>query len=142
LVISRETVRSRLIRLESSLAKLRELAKLTKGEFLDGDNYVPRDLTDRNLQVAAECIFDIGNHIIAEDGFGSPSDYEDIIKILSNNGVISKGLAKRLRGLGGFRNILVHDYMGIDYSLVYSRLKNNLKDFSDFIREIERYIGR
>ena len=82
MVISKETILSRLQKLESSLAKLRELARLTKKEFLDEDDYVPRDLADRNLQVAAECIFDIGGHIIAEDGLGTPNDYEDIIKIL------------------------------------------------------------
>lgn len=119
---------------------MRELAKLTKKEFLDEDNYVPRDLADRNLQVAAECIFDIGGHIIAEKGLGTPGDYEDIIKILGKKGVIGKGLAKRLKGLGGFRNILVHDYMGIDYEKVYSNLKINLKDFSDFIKDVQAYI--
>lgn len=127
-------------KLEISLAKLKELSRLTEKEFLEDGNYVPRDLADRNLQVAAECIFDIGNHIIAEDGLGAPVDYEDIIKILGTNRVITKKLAERLHGLGGFRNILVHDYMGIDYELVYSYLKKNLKDFSDFIGEIEKYI--
>jgi len=103
---------------------------------------VPRDLADRNLQVAAECIFDIGGHIIAEDGLGTPNDYEDIIKILGAKKVISKGLAKKLRGLGGFRNVLVHDYMGIDYNLIYARLENNLKDFSSFIIEIHRHLRK
>ncbi len=128
-------------KLEISLAKLRELAKLTKEEFLDAENYVPRDLADRNLQIAAQCLFDVGSHIIAEDGLGTPSDYEDIITILGKKKVISKGLAKRLRGLGGFRNVLVHDYMGIDYSLIYKRLKNNLKDFSDFMKAIQIYLS-
>lgn len=129
-------------KLELSLAKLRELAKLTKKEFLDEENYVPRDLADRNLQVAAECVFDIGGHIIAEDGLGVPGDYEDIIKILGAKKVLSRRLAKRLKGLGGFRNLLVHDYMGIDYSLIYARLKDSLGDFSDFIKEVHRYISK
>lgn len=129
-------------KLENSLAKLRELANISKKEFLDDDNYVPRDLADRNLQVAAECLFDIGGHIIAEDGLGTPEDYEDIVKILGARRVISKSLAKRLHGLGGFRNILVHDYMGIDYSVVYDRLKNNLDDFSDFIGEVQKYLKK
>lgn len=127
-------------KLETSLAKLRELAKLTKKEFLDESNYVPRDLADRNLQIATQCLLDIGSHIIAEDGLGTPSDYEDIITILGNKKVISKSLSKRLHGLAGFRNILVHDYMGINYSITYKYLKKNLKDFSDFIKEIQDYI--
>ncbi len=142
MVISKETVLTRLQKLELSLAKLRELAKLTKKEFLDEENYVPRDLADRNLQVAAECIFDIGGHIIAEDGLGTPNDYEDIIKILGANKVLSRRLARRLKGLGGFRNLLVHDYMGIDYGLIYARLKDSLSDFSNFIKEIHRYISK
>src|SRR5437879_899614 len=44
----------------------------------------------------------------------TPKDYEDITRLLSDRRVISSELAVRLKGLGGFRNILVHDDLDVD----------------------------
>jgi uncharacterized protein YutE (UPF0331/DUF86 family) len=39
--------------------------------------------------------------------------------MLAAHGVISPDLENRLRGLGGFRNVLVHGYREIDEEKVY-----------------------
>ncbi|MBI1818212.1 MAG: DUF86 domain-containing protein [Deltaproteobacteria bacterium] len=61
------------------------------------------------LQLGAEIIFDIGNHILSAYFGTSAQDYEDILPQLATRGVIPEALHQRLKGLGGFRNILVHD---------------------------------
>lgn len=109
-----------------------------KKEFL-GDT-IAQDVADRNLQVAAECVLDIGGHIIAEKGFSLPQDNEDVIHILRINKVISNKLAEKLKGLGGFRNILVHNYLGIDYNKVYQYLSSKLGLFEEFATEITTYL--
>jgi uncharacterized protein YutE (UPF0331/DUF86 family) len=45
-------------------------------------------------------------------------------------------LRKRLKGLGGFRNILVNEYIYIDRRKIYQELKGGLDDFDAFIEEI------
>lgn len=52
------------------------------------------------------------------------------------HGVLSQELGGRLRGLGGFRNILVHGYLGIDAEKVYAALQRSGRDFTDFEAEI------
>jgi len=44
-------------------------------------------------------------------------------------------LRKRLKGLGDFRGILVHEYISIDRRRIYQELKGGLDDFDAFIEE-------
>jgi len=40
----------------------------------------------------------------------------------------------------GFRNVLVHDYLDIDLSLVYDILINRLKDFEKIKRAFAQFL--
>ncbi|MGH7820581.1 MAG: DUF86 domain-containing protein, partial [Candidatus Binatia bacterium] len=64
---------------------------------------------ERGLQLAAELLFDVGNHVLTAHFGVSAKDYEDVLEQLAAQGVIDTALRERFRGLGGFRNILVHD---------------------------------
>lgn len=138
MVISKEVIQTRLKKLELCIQKLRPLGKMSKKEFLA--NSVAQDIADQNLQVAAECLLDIGGHIIAEQGFPLPQDNEDVLRILKHNNIISERLADDLKGLGGFRNILVHDYLGIDYKKVHDYLSSKLVLFEKFASEVVSYV--
>ncbi len=97
---------------------------------------------ERNLHVAIECILDIGNHIIAEKGFETPEDSEDIIRILGEEGVLRSDFAGKIKGMAGFRNILVHGYTGIDYGLLYNFLIYRLEDLREFAMHISSYLEK
>jgi uncharacterized protein YutE (UPF0331/DUF86 family) len=97
---------------------------------------------ERNLQVAIECVLDIGNHIIAEKGFETPEDNEDVVRILGNERVIPPEFAGRIKGMAGLRNVLVHEYTGIDYRLLYSYLMNRLDDLREFAHRISLYLEK
>ncbi len=63
--INHDIIMSCLKRLESSLAKLKKIAQNNrKKEFVKNDDL--QDITERNLQVAAQCCIDIGNHVISK----------------------------------------------------------------------------
>jgi len=105
-------------------------------------NEVLLSAVERNFQIAIECILDIGNHLIAEKGFETPDDNEDIIVILGKEGIVPSDFAGRMRGMAGFRNILVHEYTGIDYGLLYDYLVHRLDDFRDFARYLVAYLEK
>ena len=42
----------------------------------------------------------------------------------------------------GFRNILVHQYFKINYSIVQSILENNLKDIDEFIEDVQSILKK
>ncbi|MDP2754466.1 MAG: DUF86 domain-containing protein [Nitrospirota bacterium] len=127
-------------RLEKALQVLQQSSKLTYEELISND--VLLSAIERNLQVAIECVLDIGNHIIAEKGFENPDDNEDIIRILGSEGIVPSDFAESIKGIAGFRNILVHEYTGIDYGLLYNYLVNRLDDFRQFARYISAYLER
>ena len=42
----------------------------------------------------------------------------------------------------GFRNILVHDYMKLDLTIVYKQMQIGLRDFKDFKKAILVKVGK
>lgn len=124
--------------MEQCYQKLLEVQKIPLKTFLDDSDL--HDISERNLEVAIQCVLDIGAHIIAEKGFKSPAEYEDIIIILGNEKVLSSKVAASLKGMGRFRNLLVHEYMEIDYKRVYEILQKDIIILGEFAKEILSFI--
>jgi len=97
---------------------------------------------ERNFQVSIECILDIGNHVIAEKGFESPDESADIIRIMGEENLVPSEYSVRIKGMTGFRNILIHEYTEIDYHLLYDYLTNHLDDFREFARYISVFLEK
>jgi uncharacterized protein YutE (UPF0331/DUF86 family) len=134
MVIKSEVVHERLKALADTLTHLNELRTLAYDPFRK--EFRNLWAAERGFQIAAEALFDIGNHILAGQFHASPKDYQDIIRLLADHHVINAELASRLKGLGGFRNILVHDYLDVDPGIVYDQLQKGLADFEEFSRQV------
>ncbi len=127
-------------KLEKALQILQQSSNVPYEELIE--NEVLLSAVERNFQVAIECILDIGNHIIAEQGFESPDDSSDIIRILGDEGITPLDFAEKVKGMAGFRNILIHEYTGIDYKLLYSYLTKGLDDFSEFAKYFSIHLNK
>lgn len=79
---------------------------------------------------------DIAGYLIAQLSLASPDTPENMFVILGREKVLSAELADRMTGMVRFRNILVHDYLEIDSSIVYEHLDAELSDFDQFAAEI------
>jgi uncharacterized protein YutE (UPF0331/DUF86 family) len=55
----------------------------------------------------------------------------------SELGVLPPEFARKLAPIAGFRNILVHEYLGLDWNEVYSNLQkiDDLVKFAEYIKE-------
>lgn len=138
--INHDKFMSRLKRLESCLEKLKKIAQTyTKQEFLTSEDI--QDITERNLQIAAQCCIDIGNHIISVKRTSFPESYSDIFVKLHDIGVIDKKTSQKMSKIAGFRNILVHDYLKVNYEIVYDNLQD-LEVFFDFVRQVNQFIKK
>lgn len=140
MVLRPPVIEERLKAIADALFKLKELQRLPFEEF--GRDYRNTWSAERGLQIAAEAVFDIGNHILSGHFQAAPKDYEDITRLLGQHGVLSGDLAGRLKGLGGFRNILVHEYLEVDPKKVYERLRKGLPDFEEFSRQILAWLDQ
>lgn len=97
-------------------------------------------VVERYFQLAIEASIGIAELIISDQNFPVAESAKAAILTLGNKGVIDIKFAKQFCGIAGFRNILVHDYVVINYQKVSHYLKNNLVDFHRFIKEVVTYL--
>ena len=85
-------------------------------------------------------MIDIRNHIIAKQQLRKPENYSEIFTILVKKGIIDKELGDKLLIFAGLRNILVHDYLGLDRERLYEEAKENKNDILVFVTRIQQYL--
>jgi uncharacterized protein YutE (UPF0331/DUF86 family) len=124
-LVNKNVLVVRLERLRGYLDILESIQKIDSKRFLQ-DPFI-HGTAERNLHLAIECLLDIGNHVIADKGYGRPESYADIFRILNQERVISDQLYKDLEGMAGFRNVLVHDYMHLDRTRVYQTIQTKTR---------------
>jgi len=130
-------IERRLERLKECLLKLAPLANKRSEEF--ADNPYLRDIVERNLEVAAQACIDIANRIIALEQLEKPSDAHGAIEMLGKVGVLPREFAEKLAPIAGFRNILVHEYLEIDWAEIMKHL-SRLDDLHAFMEYIKRWL--
>jgi len=128
------------------LRALKEYAGLVRRLFAAGLRQTAEDpvlegALCRYLQLSIECVLDIGELIIAGEGWPRPATNRDVLLLLGRKGVLPKAFAQRFSAAAGLRNILVHDYVEVDLRLIF-RLRRELVDFDAFARYIARYLRR
>lgn len=129
-VVDAEVLRRRLDHLLGNLERLKRFEGMEKAAFL-ADPAV-HDLAERYLHLAVEACLDIANHFIADRGYEVPATYRDAFAILERHGDVEPGLARRLQGWAGFRNVLVHGYVDIDHGVSYDAVQRDLQDLRNF----------
>ena len=120
--------------LNERLARLEPLKDKSRADF-DEDPYL-RDIVERNLEVTAQCCIDICHRIISLKRARKPNDYYDAILRMSELGVLDPDFARSFAPIAGFRNILVHEYLGINWDEVFDNLQrlDALVEFAESIR--------
>lgn len=137
-MVNPEILASRLARLREYLGYLRILRRYSADRF--SKDHMIRASAERYLHLAIECCLDIGNHLIADRQLRKPEDYREIFLILGEGKFIPPAFAKRIAPMGGFRNILVHDYLRVDPRKVYEVLQKRLSDFDRFAGYMAKFL--
>lgn len=90
---------------------------------------------------AIEAAVDVAQHICAAEGWGPPADNGDAVRLLGDHRVLEPDLAASMRQAVGFRNVLVHEYVKVDDSVVVSRLAE-LGDLDRFVLQAATYVAQ
>ena len=130
-------IERRLEKLDVCLKKLKPFRSMQKDEILKIPYF--QDIIERNLQVAAQSVIDIANRIISLDALKKPRDYYEAILILGQAGILPSGFAQKLAPIDGFRNILVHDYLEIDWEEVNSNLQH-IGDQETYMQHVKNWM--
>jgi uncharacterized protein YutE (UPF0331/DUF86 family) len=132
-------IERRLQRLDDSTTKLEALGERSRAEF-DADSLL-RDLAERNFEVAAQCVMDIAARIASLEQAPRTADGGEAIRRLAELGVLAPDFARALAPIAGFRNVLAHQYLDVDWDLVYARFAR-LGDLRAFAAAVRSWIAR
>jgi len=94
------------------------------------------------LQLSAQIVMDISAHLQVELDLERVTDYREAILSLGKHGILPVEFTERMRGLTGFRNILVHEYLTVDPLKVQAALGDGLEDLKAFIAHITDFLQR
>lgn len=126
--------------LEIYVKKLNLLQKEDKVKVLK--DWRVQAQVERYLQISIECLLNIGEMVINGFRFRKPQNYRDIIRILRENKILTSQTGKRLDELAKFRNILVHEYIDLDYEIIYSHLKKDPQVINKFIKSVKAFLAK
>lgn len=135
----RDLVLSKLGRLETYLEGL-EAKRGVSFEEYENDRDL-RDIVERRFEKAIQASLDVAAHVVSADGYREPQNYGDLFAILAEEDVLRRDTAEDMIEMAGFRNVLAHEYAGIDDRRVYDHLEN-LDRFRQFAEELLSTVER
>jgi len=137
-VVRPEVLHRRLKKLDEYLSILEKLKCYSQQEFTtEPERY---GSAERFLQLALEAINDMASHVVAENELGIVNVSSDLPKLFEANGFTNKTLTQKWIQMIGFRNILVHDYLEVDRSIVHQVLQHNLPDLKALQRIFSQFL--
>ena len=101
-----------------------------------------QDIVTLNLTRAVQLCVDLGAHLIADMDVPPPDTMGQTFDALAHAGAISESLAQQLKKSVGFRNIAVHHYEKIDWTIVHRIALHHLSDFTEFAKVIVSRLAR
>ena len=133
--IDRQTLLKRLDRIKHELVKI-ERMEFGPSELL-GDEDI-QDMIDRRMQLAIEAAIDVAVMLVAAMQLPRKDEAAEVFRLLEREKVISKGMGEKMAKATGLRNVLVHEYMDIDYTKAYGgeEKQNKIKDLKKFCAEV------
>lgn len=95
-----------------------------------------QDILTINLTRAVQLCVDIGTSLIAGLEVSPPNTMGETFDILASSDLIDEGLAGQLKKAVGFRNIAVHNYEEINWTIVHTIARHHRNDFTEFARAV------
>jgi len=126
--------------LERVAAELDRYASTTAGA-LESELSL-RWTVERGLLAGLGLVFQVADHILAARFQRTPETYEGLLRELHACGVIGARVRERLKGSGGFRNVLVHEYVKVDPVEVARVVAEAPDVFRAYARDVLRWMER
>lgn len=125
--------------IQDNLQRLRRYETISLDEYIS--NYEQQLVVERLLELIIQAAIDINKHIIIQGlrlKFPQESK-ESFIKLWENN-ILTEELANELSQSAGLRNILAHQYLEIDNSIVHESIAKALTQYPLYIHQITIYL--
>ncbi len=100
------------------------------------EDYLRQDAIIANLQRLCQLTIDLANLTIRKKKLGLPKDSADSFEILVKADLIDRQMGDALKGMVGFRNVMVHEYTKLDMELLIDVIDNHLDNLKEFSQAI------
>jgi uncharacterized protein YutE (UPF0331/DUF86 family) len=126
----------------SDIKKYLQILEQYKSHSLEA---IEQDVTikgavERYIYLAAQATIDTAEAVVAYKKLRKPQTYGEAFEILKEAEILTPSQSESLIAMTGFRNVLAHDYAGIDMGIIYNALQKRLADIETFIDSIEKKI--
>ena len=105
-------------------------------------NYDKQDAIVLNLQRACQAAIDIGMYIISVRNLVIPQSRKGTFTVLEENKIITPEMAKKMKGMLGFRNVAIHEYQELNLKVVQDIIEHHLQDIQEFARAIIKIMDK
>lgn len=141
LTIDREKIIARVEDIKNALLELGKIPNKTMEDFAADKNHFY--LASYWLRIAIEGVLTIGTHILSRmPSNGKQKDYTQVILSLVDYNILPQDFAKKIKGMAGYRNRLVHLYWNVSKEEILNTLQNELGDFQKFVGYIEDFLAK
>ena len=135
-----DVVERRLAKILEEIEFLKSIRTQQLKEFLNDGKSLRS--TAKAIETIVQSIIDISSHIVAQNHWGVTDTYRTTIALLAKNKVIPEELSDNLQQVVAMRNILVHQYLDIDFRIVWESLDELVLDTPKFIRAIRIFFNK
>ncbi len=140
--VDRERVERYLSLLDEAVLNLRRLQRRFNSFEDFQSNVDTRELCVHYLRIVLEAVLDICRHFLAVVGLNlAELETTNLIELAGAKGLLDPILARRIRGMAGMRNAIVHAYWRLDYEAIYRAITEQLADVDEFARQVRAYLG-
>jgi len=109
MILRHEAIEERFKELDTIMQELGKYGDISWDAF--NSSLSQQWIVERGLIAAASVIFDVADHILAGHFGDYAQTYSESLAKLHEQGILSAKLYGQMKGLGGFRNILIHAYL-------------------------------
>ncbi|MCG2720820.1 MAG: DUF86 domain-containing protein [Thermodesulfovibrionales bacterium] len=135
MVYSRESLVKRIEKLKEYRYDLREMKDITLEYYLKDKK--TKYSIERLLFLISENILDFLDHMLSARFEIISESYEDILENAYKKSLLNDPLYLKMKGLGGFRNILAHEYMRLSDEEVFRNFRKMLGMIDEIIQSLE-----
>ncbi len=137
--VNSELVQRKITLILEDLDQLRQLAALTLEDYLaDQRNEV---LAERYLERIIGRVIDINFHVVTEESLITPKDYSESFIRLGGIGILDRSKAEHFAKLAGLRNLLAHEYNGIDVRLIHQSIQEIVAELPEYLKAIQKSVS-
>jgi uncharacterized protein YutE (UPF0331/DUF86 family) len=111
---------------------VRELRTLARPDAIRTD-VRERRFIEHTLQIAVRAALDVASHVVADERLGEPETNRALFDLLASSGRLPSDLARTMRDMAGFRNVVVHGYQSVDLGILEDVVRNRLDDLLAFV---------